>query len=44
MKKLLIFIALFVYVVSPIDFVPGVLIDDAIVVLVGVLASRKRLQ
>lgn len=39
--KLLILIAVLIYVVSPVDFAPGP-IDDAILMLIGYAATKKR--
>ena len=40
---LLITVGVLVYVVSPVDLLPGP-IDDAIIVLCTIAASRKRIQ
>ena len=40
--KGLLFMLMIVYIVSPVDFVPGP-VDDLIVLMMG-LASRKRIQ
>lgn len=38
--KIILFIALFVYVVSPVDIAPGP-VDDMIMILVYAMASRR---
>ena len=39
--KSLIFVGVALYVISPIDLVPGVFIDDAIVLLLGFAANKR---
>ncbi len=39
--RILLFAGMVLYVVSPIDMAPGLLVDDAIVVVAGVIASNK---
>lgn len=42
MKKGMLIILLFLYIISPIDICPGSFVDDIIVVLLSVAADKNR--
>lgn len=41
LKRTLILVAVVLYVLSPLDFMPGILLDDLIVVIIGILQIRS---
>lgn len=42
MGKFLCMVLIIAYIISPIDLMPGVPIDDIIIALIGVAASQKK--
>lgn len=39
--RILLFAGMILYAVSPVDAAPGLLVDDAIVIVAGIIAAKK---